>query len=356
MKGENMERGILKCKKCLFEIKTNSKGDLMMKDGLCPSCQLEIKRNSKVNWQEKRQEFEKRIEQIRGKGDFDGLVMLSGGKDSIFTAYLLSKIYKLNILGVTIDNGFEYQSTFANSSDIAQKLSISHFIYRLPFEEMKLYYQFLLTEDSLREKDGSGLCFFCGRLLKTISIKIAKKLNVAAVFSGHTEEQIRALGEEKGADAGIDVRRRIIQNYERKKYAEAMHLIDKRKRQNIKHLFEDNIEVNNYENFIYPLQYFEYKPIEIVNLLKKELGWKPDENFNKKYISSGCKLAKIMEKIANINGTVTYVEKEFSDQIRRGSMSKEELIGVMNSKVNESESELNELVETLELDKDIIFN
>jgi ExsB. len=345
----------LKCKSCLRKIKFNKNGEPNMKDGLCPACQIEMVKGIKIDWDLKKKEFESKIEEIRGKGDFDGLVMLSGGKDSVYTAYLLSKVYHLKILGITIDNGFEYQSTFDNSSEIARKLSISHFIYRLPFEEMKSYYQFLLTEDELKLEDSSQICFFCGRLLKAISIKIAKQLNVAAVFSGHTEEQVRALGEEAGENAGISVRRRLIQTYAVNSYQKAIKLLDNKEKEEIKHLFIDNLEINQYDKFIYPLQYFEYKPMEISALLERELGWKPDGHFNKKYISSGCKMAKLMEHIASKNGSTTYVEREFSDQIRRGSMSKAEVLEVMESRVDNNEQEVKELIDLLELDSNRLF-
>ncbi len=86
--------------------------------------------------------------------------MLSGGKDSVYVAYLLSKVYNLKIIGLTIDNGFEYDNTFKNSSDLAKKLSISHFIYRLSAEEMREYYKFLLTENEIKRKRLQSIVLF----------------------------------------------------------------------------------------------------------------------------------------------------------------------------------------------------
>lgn len=177
-----MEKQIKKCRKCLKLLPTNEKGEVMIKGDLCPDCLRELKMNAAIDWDERKREFENIIEDIRGKHTFDGLVMLSGGKDSVYVAYLLSKIYKLNIVAITIDNGFEYDGTFENSSRLAKKLGISHMIYRLPIEVMKKYYRFFLTEESVKLKDCSQICFFCGRLLKCISIKMAKQLDVAAVF------------------------------------------------------------------------------------------------------------------------------------------------------------------------------
>lgn len=349
--GEN----VAKCKKCLKEIPADSDGESMAKDGLCMECYNIEMKDQYLDWAEKEKEFNEKIEEVRkAKGAFDGLVMLSGGKDSIYVAYILSKVYKLNIVGLTIDNGFEYESTFSNATDIAKKLGISHFIYRLRYEDMKEYYSFLLTDNSIKLKDCSQLCFFCGRLLKTISIKIAKMLNVTAVFSGHTLEQIRALGNEEGKGKSFDIRKRYIQTYSVQNYKKAMDALKEKGKSSINYLFDDNLATLDFDRFIYPLQYFEYKPIEIVNLLQKELGWVADTHFTKKYISSGCKLGKLMEYIATKNGSSTYVEREFSDQIRRGSLSKEDVIDIIDSKVDD-EGEIKEIIDLLAVSKEELF-
>lgn len=344
-----------KCKKCLKEIPANSEGKSLSKNGLCLECYNSELKAQDVNWIEKAEEFEEKIKKVReSKGTFDGLVMLSGGKDSIYVAYILSKVYKLNIVALTIDNGFEYESTFDNSTDIAKKLGISHFVYRLSVEDMRAYYNFLLTEESLKLKDSSQLCFFCGRLLKTISIKVAKMLNVTAVFSGHTLEQIRALGDEEGNGKSFDIRKRFVQTYSIQNYQKAINAIKSEGLGSIEYLFEDNLSTLDYEQFIYPLQYFEYKPIEIVELLKRELGWVADNHFSKKYISSGCKLGKLMEYIASQNGSSTYVEREFSDQIRRGSLSKDDVIEIIESRVD-NDDEINRIIQMLDVPKEKLF-
>jgi hypothetical protein len=342
------------CKKCIRPIPTNKNGEAITEGEICPTCLREEKFVDIVDWAAKKKEFEEEIKKIRGKGDFDGLVMLSGGKDSVYVAYLLSQVYKLKIIAVTIDNGFEYENTFENSADLAKKLSISHLIYRLSADEMGEYYKFLFTENGLKLKDCSQVCFFCGRLLKCISIKVAKQLNVAALFSGHTVEQIRSLGEEEGKHSSIAIRKKIIRNYTINNYKKAITYLKDSERDSLIHLLEDNIEVNKFDSFIYPLQYFEYKPLEISALLEKEVGWKADSHFTKKYISSGCKVAKLMEYVAYKNGSDTYVEREFSDQIRRGSLTREEVMEIVATKV-EQKDEVEELMKSLSIEESELF-
>ena len=341
------------CKICLKPLPTDKHGNLLNTGNICHECLRKQKNINKIDWNRKKEEFENIINSIKNKHNFDALVMLSGGKDSVYVAYLLSKIYKLKVIGITIDNGFEYASTFENSSKIAEKLGISHFIYRLPENDMKEYYKVLIGNKELKMNDGSQLCFFCGRMLKSFSVDIAKRLDVGVVASGHTLEQVRALGNEQGNDRSFEIRMRYIQNYEKNKYLKLEKILKDNNLEYIHYLIKDNRDNNKFNNFIYPLSYFEYKPLEIVDLLKRELEWEPDSNFTRKYISSGCKLAKVMEYIANKNGVETYVEKEFSDQIRRGSMSKEEVQEIKKSQIRDQKIIL-ELINRLNLSIDTI--
>lgn len=62
----------------------------------------------------------------------------------------------------------------------------------------------------------------------------------------------------------------------------------------------------------------------------------------------------IMEYVAYKNNTDTYVEREFSDQIRRGSLTVEEVQEIMNSRIEVSE-ERKEIMEQLSVTDDDLF-
>ena len=61
-----------------------------------------------------------------------------------------------------------------------------------------------------------------------------------------------------------------------------------------------------------------------------------------------------MEYVAYKNNTDTYVEREFSDQIRRGSLTVEEVQEIMNSRIEVSE-ERKEIMEQLSVTDDDLF-
>lgn len=346
MSNDNQKR----CIRCLMPEERGGQRIRLNEMGLCTACARESTEHKITDWELQRQKFETAIDGIRGKGDYDGLVMLSGGKDSIYTTYLLSKVYHLKLLALTIDNGFEYPETFENSKIAAKKLNIPLINYQLEPCKMKEYYRFLLTDDSIKRKDTSQLCFFCGRYLKYLAADIAIRFNIPAVFSGHNLEQIQGLGDEDGIGQIEQVRKRFINSQSKFFYKAACEALENNGNSSILPLFKNNLETINFNNFIYPLQYFEYKPLEIIEIIKRELDWQPIKRFSEKYISSGCRVAKVLQYVAKQNKTVTYVDVEFSDQIRQGSLTKEDVEAFYATKL-EKEDELVEILSELELNE-----
>ncbi|HEX2925122.1 MAG TPA: hypothetical protein VHP38_02510 [Ruminiclostridium sp.] len=339
---------IARCKRCLMPEERGGQRIKLNEDGLCSACARETANTESIDWEARRRNFESILEDIRGKGDYDGLIMLSGGKDSVYSAYLLSKVYKLKLMALTIDNSFEYPETFENSKKTARQLNIPLINYQLEPEKMREYYKFLLTDDSIKRKDTSQLCFFCGRYLKYLAADIAVRFNIPAVFSGHNMEQVQGLGDESGLGQVEQVRKRYINAQSKVYYKAACDSLEKSGNTSILPLFTNNLGTTAFNNFIYPLQYFEYKPQEIINIIKRELGWQPIKRFSEKYISSGCRVAKVLQYVAKTNNTVTYVDVEFSDQIRNGSLKKEDVEAFYATKV-EDRGELENILEELGL-------
>lgn len=84
------------------------------KNGICNYClgneHFSIERNPKIqlmiNQKDKlKKDFEKFVENFRGKNDFDCLLLYSGGKDSTYLMQILKEKYRLNILALTVDTG-----------------------------------------------------------------------------------------------------------------------------------------------------------------------------------------------------------------------------------------------------------
>ena len=70
---------------------------------------------SKIDWNAREKEFRDILDQYRSKdGSYDVLVPGSGGKDSIFTSFLLKKKYNMNPLTCTLVTWRVYRHRWKN--------------------------------------------------------------------------------------------------------------------------------------------------------------------------------------------------------------------------------------------------
>ena len=71
-------------------------------DGICDTCKWFEYKNSKINWDQREKELMDLCDRFRRKdGRFDVIVPASGGKDSIYVAFMLKHKYNMNPLTVT---------------------------------------------------------------------------------------------------------------------------------------------------------------------------------------------------------------------------------------------------------------
>ncbi|MFR1534537.1 MAG: hypothetical protein ACLSTO_13420, partial [Bilophila wadsworthia] len=125
------------------------------------------------------------LDRVRGTRPYEGLIMMSGGKDSAYLADLLKETYGMRLLGFIIDINYEYPETFENAKTIARKLDLPYVVFRQEPEAMRRYYRFLFTEKALLQPDGGQVCTFCGRFLIHSAFAFARRMGIPLVFSGH---------------------------------------------------------------------------------------------------------------------------------------------------------------------------
>ncbi len=81
----------------------SNRHNLEFENGKCFACiEVEKKYNNEINWKDKELELNELLNKYRSKdGSYDCIVPGSGGKDSVFQAYILKNKYKMNPLTVT---------------------------------------------------------------------------------------------------------------------------------------------------------------------------------------------------------------------------------------------------------------
>ncbi len=151
-------------------------------EGICDLC------NAFEGYQQKVKEYfktEKDLQDIfsklklKKKGEYDCIVLLSGGKDS---TYALAKIKEMGamILAFTLDNGYISEQAKNNIRRVVDYLGIDHIFGQTPAMNA-------IFTDSLHRY--SNVCNGCFKTIYTLSIELALEKNIPYIVTGLSRGQ-----------------------------------------------------------------------------------------------------------------------------------------------------------------------
>ncbi len=337
------------CKKCHLQ-EDAFHGITLNEQGLCSLC-VKISKSPKRDWDNLQKDFETKLDNVRGHLPYEGMIMMSGGKDSAYMANLLKKKYGMNLLAFIIDNNYEYPETFDNAKTIAHKLDMPYIFYRQDPKLMRQYYQVLFCEDALSQQDCGQVCTFCGRFLIRTATDFARCMGIPLVFSGHNPEQIFLMGE----SIETDLERLTIMEFTMELVAEdtqkASEVWGKITPAHTNRLFPRSLAPKDV-SLVFPFQHFPYEPEKMMRTVRDELDWLPIKRFSKTYIASGCRLVKLWAYLAHCSNTNSYVDLEFSSQVRSGTLASE-TVQKFYSETNVEIDELSALIRELDMTKEM---
>lgn len=176
------------CKRCLLP--ENVPGAELDGQGICKFCRA-INDEQFKHDEETRKRYEADLElalqQCRGKGEYDCLVPLSGGKDSIYLLYKLKIDYGLKVLAFT---------TNVNIPDIAwknihcclKKLDIDHISYTPSYKFYTKLFRFLLQNQEVRGAVYT-VSYVYAPLFEGDAIKLAIQKKIPLVLAGYSPGQ-----------------------------------------------------------------------------------------------------------------------------------------------------------------------
>jgi NH3-dependent NAD+ synthetase len=120
------------CKKCVLP---ETKPDIWLnEDGVCNVCvEYDKTKNECETNGNLETDFLKILNMYKSHGEYDCLVMCSGGKDSTAALYYMKKRYKLNPLAFTFDHGFETEDALSNVKNAAQALGVDFLYFKTGF-------------------------------------------------------------------------------------------------------------------------------------------------------------------------------------------------------------------------------
>lgn len=177
------------CSKCVLS--DTFPGISFDENGVCNYC-----RNMPVAGIEEKKahlrKFEALLESRRNVGPFDVVLAYSGGKDSTYTLYLLSRIYGMKVLAFVFDNGFISQQSLQNIRHMTDSLGAACTTFRPPFDVMKKAFGLAASTDLYSPKTldrASSICTTCIGMVKAMILKTALSYGIPLVAFGWSPGQ-----------------------------------------------------------------------------------------------------------------------------------------------------------------------
>lgn len=173
------------CKKCL--ISKNVPGVSLDASGLCNFCKTEtvslLQETFKIR-KKYEEDLKEAADQLRSKKHkYHCVVALSGGKDSAYLAWLLSKKYKLNVLGVTVDTGYLGDQANQNITSLTKSLGIDHVFIK----DQNLFdtvYKYSFSNKFFSREEGLA-CTMCCMLIPNVIMVYAMANDIPWIALGH---------------------------------------------------------------------------------------------------------------------------------------------------------------------------
>ncbi len=169
------------CKKCVLP---ESKPDIWLdKDGVCNICIEYDKAKDDIKGAGSLEtEFVKLLKMYKSYGEYDCLVMCSGGKDSTAALYYMKRRYKLNPLAFTFDHGFETEDAMENVKHAVESLGVDFLYFKSDF--MRDMFSKMLKANS-----KAVICHLCSLWYMDLTFKIAARFNIPVIIAGWTKGQ-----------------------------------------------------------------------------------------------------------------------------------------------------------------------
>jgi len=169
------------CKKCVLP---ESRPDIWLnEDGVCNICIEHAQAQDAADVTKPLEtEFIKMLNMYKSNGEYDCLVMCSGGKDSTAALYYMKKRYKLRPLAFTFDHGFETEEALENVRNAVDILGVDYLFFKSDF--MKEMFSAILKRSS-----STVICHPCSLWYMDLAFKMAFRFNIPVIIAGWTKGQ-----------------------------------------------------------------------------------------------------------------------------------------------------------------------
>lgn len=111
------------CRRCVMP--DTKKGMVFDNEGICSACRSNEEKR-KINWDERQAQLRELCDSLRGinGNGYDCIIPVSGGKDSMYQAWMMKNTYKMNPLCVVVVPHIQTSEGIANLNTLVRSLNI----------------------------------------------------------------------------------------------------------------------------------------------------------------------------------------------------------------------------------------
>ena len=297
-------------------------------EGVCNTC-LDFKGigSERAKKAEYKKKFEALLKEYRGSGTYDALMCYSGGKDSTYTLVVLKEEYGLNVLAVSIDNGFVSEQAFKNIRTVVENLGVDHIFLKPRFDIMARIFRHCAGNDVYPPKAlerASSICTSCMAIVKYSTLRIALEKDIPFVVYGWSPGQAPVTSSIIKNNLGI------VKMMQKSLYEPLYQIVDSE----IKPYFLEDKHFNGsyrFPYYIHPLAFLGYNE-EVVYQNIGRFGWKPpgDTDAN----STNCLLNSFANVVHKQRLGFHPYALEMANMVREGYLDRDTALRRLNEPEN----------------------
>lgn len=316
---------IIRCNRCIIPASLPSVK--LDSNGLCNYCRNyeSIYANLEKTKERRKRTFNNIINRVkRLNRPYDCLITLSGGKDSIFSLYLCSKIYNLKCLSITFDNGFLSNHAKENIKNAIRITGTDHIFYAINRNNMLELFKHSIV------KSGT-LCSPCMKGIEVSEVIASFFFKIPIIVHGHSEKIAYAVYPELSAKG--DIFGNILKGSILEREANQMLVGDKKKYRKaiIRLLFPWSYNVPHTFSFH---DYFDIPREEIFSTISREMNWVAPSNTME---HMDCLIHEVPFYMMKLKFPQFITKKTafLAGQVRFGAMGRNQALEVENMEIAE---------------------
>lgn len=178
MKARPLLEGLQYCTRCC--IPETQEGVNFDEMGVCQACRS-AEQKMHINWQEREKELAQILKTAKAKAgnNYDCIVPISGGKDSMFQVHVITQVYGMKPLAVTFNHNWYSETGWYNLQNCLETFNIDHIMFT-PNRD-------LVNRLARHSICGMGdTCWHCHAGVGAFPLHIAAKFNIPLIIWGES--------------------------------------------------------------------------------------------------------------------------------------------------------------------------